>query len=135
MLTVVCIPDLYPDPLLPILIAETIPVLPIIAVPPAATSDWYPNPSLDPTDTIIPPKGKLDPFGSEVNDVAVPVNETEEIPEFSKIVYSLVLPFPWKISLTKRIVSVCIPVTFCPSDLRVNVLSIPLNWFDILSNT
>ena len=48
MLTVVCIPDLYPDPLLPILIAETIPVLPIIAVPPAATSDWYPNPSLDP---------------------------------------------------------------------------------------
>lgn len=39
-LTVVWIPDLYPDPLLPILIDEIVPAMETIAVPPAATSGW-----------------------------------------------------------------------------------------------
>ena len=78
----VCIPDLYPDPLLPIATELIVPVADTIAVPPAATSGWYPNPSVDPTDNITPPKGNEVTFASEVED-AVPVKLIEVIPAFS----------------------------------------------------
>ena len=84
----VWIPDLYPEPVLPILIELTVPEQPTIAVPPAEINGWYPNPSLDPTETIIPPRGRFEPFGSDVIDVAVPVKLIEEIPEASETVYS-----------------------------------------------
>ena len=52
-------PERYPDPLLPILIEEIVPAIETIAVPPADTSGWYPNPSVEPTETMIPPRGIL----------------------------------------------------------------------------
>ena len=56
-LTTVWIPILYPDPLLPILIFEIVPAIETVAVPPADTNGCYPNPPLDPTETITPPTG------------------------------------------------------------------------------
>ena len=57
ILTVWPIPDLYPVPLLPIEIVDTVPAVETVAVPPAATKGWYPNPSVEPTETITPPTG------------------------------------------------------------------------------
>ena len=82
-LTLVWIPARYPDPLLPILIEDIVPAIDTIAVPPAATRGWYPNPSVDPTERTTPPKGRFDVFGSDEIEVAVPVNLIEVIPEFS----------------------------------------------------
>ena len=38
-------------------IVDTVPAVETFAVPPAATKGWYPNPSVEPTETIIPPTG------------------------------------------------------------------------------
>ena len=54
----------YPEPLLPILIDEIVPAIDTIAVPPADTSGWYPNPAVEPTETITPPTGMLALFTS-----------------------------------------------------------------------
>ena len=52
---------LYPDPVFPTLIEETVPRPEITAVPPAETRGWNPSPlSVIPTDTITPPTGKLE---------------------------------------------------------------------------
>ena len=48
-------------------------------VAPADTSGWYPNPSLDATDTIIPPVGTVAVLTSLAIDDAVPVNVIEAI--------------------------------------------------------
>ena len=53
----VCNPDLYPDPVRPIATEVIVPALDTTAVPPAATNGWNPYPSVDPTLTIIPPRG------------------------------------------------------------------------------
>jgi len=53
------IPSLYPEPLFPILIAEIVPAIETVAVPPAETNGWYPNPSVEPVEIIIPPRGIL----------------------------------------------------------------------------
>ena len=53
------------------------------AVPPAATRGWYPKPSVEPTETITPPRGKLDVLASLLIEVAVPVNLIDVIPAFS----------------------------------------------------
>ena len=82
-LTFVCIPDLYPEPLFPILIAEIVPAIETVTVAPAETSGWYPNPSVDPTDTIIPPLGILALLISKETEVAVPVKLILVIPAFS----------------------------------------------------
>ena len=82
-LTLVCIPDLYPEPLFPILIAEIVPAIETVTVAPAETSGWYPNPSVDPTDTIIPPLGRVETFTSYETDDAVPVKVILVIPKFS----------------------------------------------------
>ena len=55
----VWIPDLYPEPVLPILIEVIVPAILTIAVPPAATKGWYPQPSVEPTETTVPPRGRL----------------------------------------------------------------------------
>ena len=68
------------------LIDLTVPEQPTIAVPPAEINGWYPNPSLDPTETIIPPRGRLEPFGSELIEVAVPVKTIEEAEPTCEIV-------------------------------------------------
>ena len=53
------------------------------AVPPAPTNGWYPNPSVDPTETIIPPRGTFALFGSEATDAVEPVNWILVIPTLS----------------------------------------------------
>ena len=45
--------------MLPILIEVIVPAVLTIAVPPAATNGWYPQPSVEPTETIVPPRGRL----------------------------------------------------------------------------
>ena len=82
-LTVVWIPDLYPEPLFPIEIELIVPRPETTAVAPAATKGWYPNPWVDPTDIIIPPTGTLAVFGSADTEEAVPANWILVIPEFS----------------------------------------------------
>ena len=82
-LTVVWIPDLYPEPLFPIATELIVPRPETIAVAPAATKGWYPSPWVDPTDIIIPPTGTLAVFGSDVTEEADPVNWILVIPEFS----------------------------------------------------
>ena len=50
-------PSRYPDPLFPILIAAIVPAIETVAVPPAETRGWYPNPSVEPIEARIPPRG------------------------------------------------------------------------------
>jgi len=50
-------------------------------VAPAPTSGWYPNPSLDATETIIPPTGTDALWTSFGCEVPAPVNVIDEIPE------------------------------------------------------
>ena len=106
-----------------------------VTVPPAATKGWYPNPSLDPTETIIPPLGRFPTFVSVV-ELPVPVNEIVVTPTVasSVIVNSLVAPEVWKTSLIRTIaVSVTIPETLEPPDFKVNSDFCPLNSLEILS--
>ena len=44
------------------LIAEIVPATETVTVAPAETSGWYPNPPVDPTDTIIPPLGRVETY-------------------------------------------------------------------------
>ena len=55
------------------------------AVPPADTNGWYPNPSVEPTETITPPKGTFELLGSEVTDAIDPVNWILVIPTLPSI--------------------------------------------------
>ena len=122
---------------MPILIDLIVPPAATVTVPPAATKGWYPNPSLEPTETIIPPLGKFPTFTSEV-ELPVPVNEIVVTPtlESSVIVYSLDYPEVWNTSLIRIIaVSVTIPEILDPSDCKVNSDFWPLNCDDKLSNT
>ena len=80
------IPYLYPEPALLKVIARIVPAVETVAVPPAATNGWYPNPSVDPTDTITPPTGRLEVLTSLPIDVAVPVNLIDVTPRFSFMV-------------------------------------------------
>ena len=78
---------LYPDPVFPTLIEETVPSPEITEVPPAEISGWKPRPlSVIPTETITPPTGKLELLTSYETEVAVPANVIELIPELSVIV-------------------------------------------------
>ena len=54
-------------------------------VPPAATSGWYPPPSVEPTERITPPRGIPAVLTSFPIDAATPVNLTELIPPDSSI--------------------------------------------------
>lgn len=81
--TRVWIPTLYPEPLFPILIDWIVPAEDTTAVPPAATSGWYPNPWLEPIDRIIPPLGTLAALTSYVFELEFPVKVIVVIPEFS----------------------------------------------------
>ena len=65
------------------LMDSIVPAADTIAVPPAATKGWYPNPSEDPTETIIPPLGKLEiPTSDPRGDCGkVPTKVAEVIPE------------------------------------------------------
>jgi hypothetical protein len=136
----VWIPALYPEPVLPILIDLIVPPAATVTVPPAATKGWYPNPSLDPTETIIPPLGKVPTFTSEV-ELPVPVNEIVVTPTVASsiIEYSLVIPCPsmlgvWKTSLIRTMaLSVTIPETLDPPDSNIKFDSCPVNWPEILS--
>lgn len=127
-LTYVWIPTLYPDPLLPILIEEMVPAIETIAVPPAETSGWYADPSVDATETIIPPRGILAVFTSYVVEAWDPVKNTEVIPaysfriQFSEITWlSTDFAGPWNMLLIKIMeLLVDIPVIFEPLFLRVN---------------
>ena len=65
------------------LTAVTIPEEAKRIVAPALTKGWYPNPSLDPTDIIIPPVGTVAVLTSLAIDDAVPVNVIDVIPETS----------------------------------------------------
>ena len=69
----VWMPDLYPDPLFPIEMDETVPNPEIIAVPPADTSGWYANPSVDATETMRPPTGIAELLGSYGCETPIPV--------------------------------------------------------------
>ena len=55
------------------------PVSEITAVPPAATSGWYPIPSEEPTLTRTPPLGSVPTFRSALTEEAVPVNVTSVV--------------------------------------------------------
>ena len=65
------------------LIAEIVPATETVTVAPAETKGWYPNPPVDPTDTIIPPLGRVETFTSYETDDAVPVKVILVIPKFS----------------------------------------------------
>ena len=128
-------PTLYPDPLFPILIEVMVPAADTTAVPPAEIKGWYPRPESEPTETIIPPLGKLEiPTSGPSGTVLVPWKAIEEIPEDSWIKYPPFNPGVWKISLTKMTAfSVEIPGTFESFCSRVNSFETALNWLDILS--
>ena len=134
-LTVVCIPALYPEPLLPMAIEVMVPEADTTAVPPADMSGWYPRPSSDPTETIIPPLGKLEiPTSGPSGDVSVPWKAIVEIPADSLIIYWSESPGAWNTLLIKMIpFSVEIPDTLDPVCSNVNSFSVPLNWSEILS--
>ena len=57
-----------------------------ITVPPAETKGWYPNPSVELTETITPPTGIFALLGSNPTELALPVNEIEVPPPTSDIV-------------------------------------------------
>ena len=61
------------------------PAATIIAVAPAATRGWYPNPSVDPTERRTPPRGIFAVLTSFPIDAATPVKLTELIPLDSSI--------------------------------------------------
>jgi len=65
------------------LTAVATPILLKCIVAPADTNGWYPNPSLDATETIIPPTGTDALLTSLAIDDAVPVNVMDVIPETS----------------------------------------------------
>ena len=107
-----------------------------IAVPPAATKGWYPSPSEEPTEIIIPPLGKLEIPTSFVIVLALPTKVIEVIPVLSDKVKLFAPPKTWNISLTNTIApSLLIPVILFPSDFKVNSFSIPLNWSERSSKT
>ena len=60
-----------------------VPAAETIAVPPAETNGWKPNPWVDATETITPPTGIFALLTSYVTDVAVPVNDMLDIPALS----------------------------------------------------
>ena len=121
-----------------------VPAADTTAVPPAATKGWYPNPSEEPTEIIIPPLGKLEtptslPIDSTKADWVVlpePTKEIEVIPVLSDKVKLFAPPKTWNISLTNMIApSLLIPVILLPLDFKANSFSIPLNWSEISSKT
>ena len=131
----VWIPDLYPEPLLPIDTAVIVPAEDTVAVPPAATKGWYPNPSVDPTETITPPRGKSETPTSGPNGVvSVPWNLIEVIPAVSSSTYWSEIPGAWKTSFTRTIAfSFSIPEIFDPFDLIINSSFNALNSWEISS--
>ena len=113
-----------------------VPAADTTAVPPAATRGWYPNPSEEPTEIIIPPLGKLEIPTSSAIVLALPTKEIEVIPVLSDKVKLFAPPKTWNISLTNIIApSLLIPVILLPLDFKVNSFSIPLNWSEISSKT
>ena len=74
---------LYPEPLLPILTAVTIPEEVNRIVAPAPTNGCNPNPSVDPTEIILPLTGTDAVSGSYATEAAAPVNANVVIPETS----------------------------------------------------
>ena len=72
---------LYPEPLLPILTAVTIPEEAKWIVAPAETNGCNPNPSVDPTEIILPLTGTDAVSGSYATEAAAPVNVIDVIPE------------------------------------------------------
>ena len=75
----------------------------MIAVPPAETRGWYPRPSDEATETIIPPLGYGETPTSDPTDVEVPLNVILVIPEASPRVYWFATPGVWNTSLTNII--------------------------------
>jgi hypothetical protein len=114
---------------------EIVPNPDTIAVPPAETKGWYPSPSLDPTDTIIPPIGKLEVFTSYKDETPVPTKLIVVIPALSDNVYPAVRPGDWNISFIKMIpLSAEIPVISDLFDFKVKSDLFALNLDEISSN-
>jgi hypothetical protein len=99
---------------------EIVPAIETIAVPPAPIRGWYPNPSDEPTDTIIPPIGRFEVLASDVAEIPVPTKLIDVIPVFSDKVYAADNPGDWKMSFINIIAfSLDIPDTLEPFDFRV----------------